>query len=105
MKHIVFHYFISISKVILHIADSALMKKILFILSPILLQALSPFESPQPNDFNLSVFNTSKNILNVKASENQKIKCRYVCDKKIYKEQEIADAISFYKNSKEYKFK
>lgn len=105
MKHNVFHYFISISKVIFHIADSAFMKKILFILSPILLQALSPFESSAPHDFNLSVFNTNKNILNVKANENQKIKCRLVCDKKIYKEQEIADAISFYKNSKEYKFK
>ncbi len=41
---------------------------------------------------------------NKKAMENKKIKCRWVCDKKVYKEQKIAEAISFYKNSKDYKF-
>lgn len=81
------------------------MRKITFLLLPILLQALSPFESPKPNSFNLSAFDTKKNVANEKASENHKIKCRYVCDKKIYKEQKIADAISFYKASKMYEFK
>jgi hypothetical protein len=38
------------------------------------------------------------------AMQNKKIKCRWVCDKKIYKEQKIAEAISFYKESKYYKF-
>lgn len=81
------------------------MRKAVFLLLPILLQAISPFESPKPNSFNLSVFDTKKSVSNKKASANPKIRCRYVCDKKIYKEQEIADAISFYKDSKEYKFK
>ena len=40
----------------------------------------------------------------IESMENKKIKCRLVCDKKIYKEQRIASAISFYKNSKYYKF-
>jgi L-cysteine desulfidase len=38
------------------------------------------------------------------AMENEKVKCRWVCDKKLYKEQKIAEAISFYKNSKDYNF-
>jgi len=41
---------------------------------------------------------------NREAMQNKKIRCRWVCDKKIYTEQKIADAISFYKNSKAYKF-
>lgn len=41
---------------------------------------------------------------NVEAMQNKKIKCRWVCDKKLYKEQQIAEAISFYKNSKDYHF-
>jgi hypothetical protein len=41
---------------------------------------------------------------NFNAMDNGKIKCRLVCDKKIYKEQKISEAISFYKNSKLYKF-
>ena len=73
------------------------MRKFLLLLSPILVFALSPFESPKENSFNLSMFNTKKNFENKKAMDNEKIKCRYVCDKKIYKEQKIADAISFYK--------
>lgn len=81
------------------------MKKSIFLLLPILLHAISPFESPKPNSFNLSAFDTKRGVENEKASANPKIKCRYVCDKKIYKEQKIADAISFYKASKEYKFK
>jgi len=38
------------------------------------------------------------------AMQNEKIKCRWICDKKLYKEQKIAEAISFYKNSKDYNF-
>jgi hypothetical protein len=39
------------------------------------------------------------------ALQNRKIKCRLVCDKKLYKKQEIAEAVSFYKNSPYYTFK
>jgi len=53
----------------------------------------------------LAVFNTKATKENKMASENKKIKCRYVCDKKVYKEQKISDAVSFYKNSKEYTFR
>jgi len=35
---------------------------------------------------------------------HRKIQCRWVCDKKLYREKEIAKAVSFYKNSKYYKF-
>lgn len=41
---------------------------------------------------------------NQEAMQNSKIKCRWVCDKKIYTEQKISDAVSFYKKSKHYKF-
>lgn len=41
---------------------------------------------------------------NTQAMQNEKIKCRWVCDKKLYKEQKISDAVSFYKNSKDYNF-
>ena len=37
-------------------------------------------------------------------TQNKKIKCRCVCDKKAYREKEIARAVSFYKNSKRYRF-
>lgn len=62
--------------------------------------ALSPFETPKPNNFDLSVFDTKKSEANIKAANNQKVKCRYVCDKKIYTEQKIAEAVSFYKKKK-----
>jgi hypothetical protein len=81
------------------------MKKVFFLIFPILLEALSPFDSPKPHSFDLSIFNTKKSAMNEQAVKNPKISCRYVCDKKVYKEQEIADAVSFYKSSKEYKFK
>ncbi len=83
------------------------MKKIqLLLLFPLLLLAKSPFESVEKNrNFDLSVFNTKSIKLNTMASKNPKIRCRWVCDKKVYKEQEIEEAISFYKNSKDYSFK
>ena len=51
-----------------------------------------------------TTFETRVSPENRQAMENKKVKCRWVCDKKLYKEQKIADAISFYKNAKEYKF-
>jgi len=51
-----------------------------------------------------TTFETKVSRENREAMENKKVKCRWVCDKKLYKEQKIADAISFYKNSKDYKF-
>ena len=54
--------------------------------------------------FSNSSFETKVSRENKAAMENKKIKCRWVCDKKLYKEQKISDAISFYKNSKDYKF-
>jgi len=51
-----------------------------------------------------SSFETKVSPENRAAMKNKKIKCRWVCDKKLYKEQKIADAISFYKSSKDYKF-
>jgi len=67
------------------------MKKVLFLLLPIAL-------------FSEHIHDTKLTKENRDAMENKKIKCRMVCDKKIYKEQKIADAISFYKESKYYKF-
>jgi hypothetical protein len=67
------------------------MKKILFLLLPMSL-------------FCEHIYDTKLSKENHDALNNPKIKCRWVCDKKIYTEQKIADAISFYKNSKYYKF-
>jgi len=52
----------------------------------------------------MSAYETKKSELNEMAGNNKKIRCRYVCDKKVYKEQRISDALEFYKNSKEYGF-
>lgn len=52
----------------------------------------------------MSAYETKKSEANLQASQNVKIRCRLVCDKKVYKEQTIADAIDFYKKSKEYRF-
>ena len=76
------------------------MMKIAIYLLPISLLALSPFESPEPNSFDTSVYETKETIENKKALKNKKITCRYVCDKKVYKEQEISNAVSFYKARK-----
>ncbi len=80
------------------------MRKIIILLFSISLFAQSPFESIILPPHQASVFNSTKNKLNIKASKNEKITCRYVCDKKIYKEQVISDAITFYINSKDYSF-
>lgn len=80
------------------------MMKLMIILLPVLLFAVSPFESPKPKRFDTSAYETKKSEVNKKASKNKKVTCRYVCDKKVYKEQQIHDAVSFYKSSKNYKF-
>ncbi|WP_151901433.1 hypothetical protein [Sulfurimonas hydrogeniphila] len=67
------------------------MKIIFFILLPLLVIAET-------------IYATKVSKSNIEAMHNPKIKCRWVCDKKIYKEQKISEAISFYKNSKYYKF-
>ncbi len=77
--------------------------KLLLLLFPLLLIAKSPFESKNSN-FDMSAYETKKSELNIMAGNNSKIKCRYVCDKKVYKEQKISEALEFYKNSKEYGF-
>jgi hypothetical protein len=41
---------------------------------------------------------------NINASKKDKIQCRCVCDKKLSEEQKMAEAIKFYKNSKNYNF-
>jgi hypothetical protein len=51
-----------------------------------------------------TIYATKVSKQNIEAMHNPKIKCRWVCDKKIYKEQKISEAVSFYKNSKYYKF-
>jgi len=66
------------------------MKYLIYLILPLLVNAQSPFEST-----------TTQTHLN---STKSKIKCRQVCDKKIYKEKVITDAITFYINSKYYSF-
>ena len=78
--------------------------KIALILLPLSLLALSPFESAKPNSFDTSVYETKETLENKKAGKNKKITCRYVCDKKVYKEQQISSAVSFYKTHEEYRF-
>jgi len=67
------------------------MKIMFFILLPLLISAQS-------------IYAPKASKSNIEAMHNPKIKCRWVCDKKIYKEQKISEAVSFYKNSKYYKF-
>ncbi|WP_041675087.1 hypothetical protein [Sulfurimonas autotrophica] len=67
------------------------MKSIFFTLLPLLVSAET-------------IYAAKASKQNIEAMHNPKIKCRWVCDKKIYKEQKISEAVSFYKNSKYYKF-
>lgn len=71
------------------------MKKLLFLLLPFLLLAQSPFESPEPQQFDLSMFNTSNK--DTKKEKTIKVVCRFVCDKKLSKTQKIETALSFYR--------
>ncbi|MDH4944855.1 hypothetical protein [Sulfurimonas sp. C5] len=54
--------------------------------------------------FSEKIYETTFTQENKKAMNNPKIKCRMVCDKKLYRQQEISEAISFYKSSKRYTF-
>ena len=54
--------------------------------------------------FSETLYESKPSKENQDAMKNRKIKCRTVCDKKIYKEQKINDAVLFYKYSKRYKF-
>jgi hypothetical protein len=49
-------------------------------------------------------YETRSSQQNSSAMQNKKLKCRTICDKQIYKEQKIEEAVSFYKNNKNYKF-
>lgn len=78
------------------------MMKTLILLLPIYLFALDPFESPQSGIFDTSIYDTKESIENRQAIENVQIKCRYVCDRKLYKEQKISEAVEFYKRTRNY---
>lgn len=80
------------------------MIKLLFLLLPLFLYAQSPFESLEGRNFDLSLYETKKDEINKQIAKNRKITCRYVCDKKVYKEQKISDAVEFYKKSKYHGF-
>ncbi|MDO9266368.1 MAG: hypothetical protein Q7U00_04710 [Sulfurimonas sp.] len=80
------------------------MIKLSFLLLPFLLVARTPFDTLEAKNINMSAYETKKSEANLQASKNVKVTCRLVCDKRVYKEQKISDAIEFYKNSKEYKF-
>jgi len=78
--------------------------KILFLITlSTIVFASSIFDTPKSKSFDTSVFNTKRTLENEKAIKNKKVKCREVCDKKVYNEQKIADAILFYQNSRVYK--
>lgn len=64
----------------------------------------SPFDSYMGEYHDTAVYDTKEGTLNKQANQNRQIKCRVVCDKKIYKEQKISEAIDFYKKSKLYIF-
>ena len=80
------------------------MKKMFFLILPAFLFSQSPFETPKNKQFEYFTFETKQSIEMQKATKNPKINCRWICDKKIYKEQIISEAIEFYENSKVYKF-
>ena len=80
------------------------MMKTMILLIPILTFAFSPFESPKSNSFDTSAYDTKEREENIEASGNARITCRFVCDKKVYKEKKISDAIEFYKKTRNYNF-
>lgn len=80
------------------------MIKLFSLLLPLLLVARTPFDTLEAKNINMSAYETKKSEANLQASKNVKVTCRLVCDKRVYKEQKISDAIEFYKNSKEYRF-
>ena len=72
-----------------------MMKITIVLLLPLILFAQSPFESPEPHQFDLSMFNTADKVQT--KEKTIKVVCRFVCDKKLSKEQKIEEALSFYK--------
>jgi len=78
------------------------MIKLIVLLLPLFAMAEEPFLAQKPNSFDTSAYDTKKCEENVKASKNTQIRCRYVCDRKLYKEQKISDAIEFYKRTRDY---
>ncbi|MCK9491577.1 MAG: hypothetical protein M0Q24_05765 [Sulfurimonas sp.] len=80
------------------------MKKIFFLIIPAILFSQSPFDTPKNKSFECLAFETKQSREALEAAKNPKVNCRWVCDKKIYKEQKISEALEFYKNSKIYKF-
>ena len=78
-----------------------MMKTLIFLL-PVCIFAFDSFESPDINIFDTSVYDTKERVENRQAIKNVQIKCRYVCDKKIYKEQKISEAVEFYKRTRNY---
>ncbi|MBW6488385.1 hypothetical protein [Sulfurimonas sp.] len=80
------------------------MIKLLFLLPPILLAAQTPFGAVTAKNVDTSAYEAKKSQEVEQASKNVKVTCRLVCDKKVYKEQRISEAIEFYKNSKDYGF-
>ena len=79
------------AQTLLYLADMHTMKSLLLLLLVSFVCAQTQFEKKISKE-------------NEAAMNNEKIKCRWVCDKKLYKEQQITEAISFYKNAKEYSF-
>ncbi len=47
---------------------------------------------------------TCSTKVDTNTSKKEEIKCRCVCDKKLSREEKMAEAIEFYKSSKIYKF-
>ena len=78
------------------------MKKTILLFLPIYLFAFDPYKSTNSKNFDTSVYDTKASKENMQATKNIKIKCRYVCDKKVYKEQKISEAIEFYKRTRNY---
>ncbi len=80
------------------------MNMIFLLLFAVILFVAAPVGAHEGIYFDLPALEAKANSLNAQASKHEKIKCRVVCDKKIYKERKIEEAILFYKNSKDYKF-
>ena len=54
--------------------------------------------------FGESIYEITVSPTNKQAIQNKKVKCVVVCNKRVYREQQISAAVSFYKKSKNYHF-
>lgn len=77
------------------------MKVVLHLMIPALLFC-GPFDTPKYNSQDMSVFNTKILRSSKEGSEEKKVSCRIVCDKKIHKVQQISEALSFYKRTRSF---